>query len=197
MPAGCSFWRMAMDGNSFYTVQEDHYNCAVGSHTHHIALPVERAKELEETVGFMVASGYIEMKEVPGIPTLPSAPNVVAYGPAASAKFPADVVVVAAKPAAAMLLYEAAVRCGAGNAVTNIIGRPGCAALPMTQQSGTAALSFGCRGNRTFTGLSDEELYFFVPGEKWEAVSKSLEQIVAANAAMAKYYDGKLVSFGA
>ena len=32
-PSGCSFWRLAAEGKTFYTVPENHYNCAVGVHT--------------------------------------------------------------------------------------------------------------------------------------------------------------------
>lgn len=28
-PSGCSFWRLAAEGRTFYTVPEDHFNCAV------------------------------------------------------------------------------------------------------------------------------------------------------------------------
>jgi hypothetical protein len=37
-PSGCSFWRLAADGAIFYTVPENHFNCAVGAYTHNIAL---------------------------------------------------------------------------------------------------------------------------------------------------------------
>src|SRR6185436_10868952 len=56
MPSGCSFWRIAAEGATFYTVPSDHYNCAVGSHTHNIELPRERADELEQTISFMTKS---------------------------------------------------------------------------------------------------------------------------------------------
>lgn len=186
-----------MNGTTFYTEQTHHHNCAIGSHTHAIPLPAERAKELEETVGFMVSSGYLRMEEVPGIPTLKSAPAVIAYGPAeaSSGSFTPDVVIVAATPAQAMLLYEAALRAGAGQALTNVLGRPGCAALPLAIQSGVAALSFGCRGNRTFTGIGDGEMYFVVPGEAWPRVAASLEPVLTANQAMASHYDGKAQQF--
>ena len=37
-PAGCSFWRLAAAGRTFYTVPADHFNCAVGSvHAQHSA----------------------------------------------------------------------------------------------------------------------------------------------------------------
>ncbi|MFN7919161.1 MAG: DUF169 domain-containing protein [Bryobacteraceae bacterium] len=190
-PSGCTFWRYAMQGQSFYTVPSDHYNCAVGAHTHAVSLPAERAKELEDTVGFMVANHYIEMKEVPGIPVLPKTPAAVAYAPVDDAKFAADAVLLAADPNAAMLLYEAALRAGAGNALTNVLGRPGCAVLPLAGMTGSTSLSFGCKGNRTFTGLPASQLYVAIPGKHWGAVAQQVEVVCAANAAMGQYYDNK------
>jgi len=46
VPAGCSFWREAMDGRTFYTVPSDHYNCAVGAYTHNIPQPADRSTAL-------------------------------------------------------------------------------------------------------------------------------------------------------
>ena len=47
VPSGCSFWRMASEGRTFFTVPSDHYNCPIGAYTHSIPLPADRAKELE------------------------------------------------------------------------------------------------------------------------------------------------------
>lgn len=189
VPAGCSFWRYAFEGRTFYTEPADHWNCAVGAHTHAIPQPPHRAGVLADTVGFMVGSGYLEMAEVPGIPVLPASPNYVAYGPLASAPFAADVVLLAVKPYTAMLVYEAALRAGAAQPLSNILGRPGCAVLPLTMGAGTTSLSFGCKGNRTFTGLPAEELYVCVPGAKWADVEVQLSAIEQANAAMERYYE--------
>ena len=79
VPAGCSFWREAMDGRTFYTVPADHYNCAVGAYTHNIPLPANRNTALNDTIGFMVDSGYLQMAEVPMIPVLPKTPQYVVY----------------------------------------------------------------------------------------------------------------------
>ncbi len=35
-PSSCSFWRLAADGRTFYTVPDDHHNCPIGSYTHNI-----------------------------------------------------------------------------------------------------------------------------------------------------------------
>jgi len=189
MPASCSFWREAMNGRAFYTVPADHYNCAVGSYTHSIAIPEEHGPVLNETIGFMVGSGYLQMAEVPGIPVLPKPPAFVAYAPMDQANFPVDVVLMAATPASAMLIYEAALRAGAGDALTQTLGRPGCAVLPLAVGTEKASLSFGCKGNRTFTGLPDGEMYIAIPGSKWDAVVKAAGEIVAANAAMGAHYE--------
>jgi uncharacterized protein (DUF169 family) len=188
MPAGCAFWRAAMDGHSFYTVPSDHYNCAVGSYTHAIQVPADRGNVLMDTIGFMVGSGYLQMAEVPGIPVLPEQPEFIAYAPASEATFAPDVVLIAAKPASAMLIYEAALRAGAGDALSQTLGRPGCAVLPLSVKTGQAAMSLGCKGNRTFTGLPDEELYVAIPGAKWDAVLSALTDIVAANGTMEAHY---------
>lgn len=67
--AGCVFWDRAMEGKSFYTLPADHWNCAVGSHTHKIGLPADRGSELDDTIGFMIETRYLDAAEVANIPT--------------------------------------------------------------------------------------------------------------------------------
>src|ERR1051325_6040629 len=181
VPAGCSFWQKAASGQASYTVPANHYNCAVGSYTHKIELPPERACELTQTLEFMAENRYVAMAEVPGIPTLDKTPNLIAYAPLDGANFKADVVLLAVKPAQAMLVYEAAVKAGAGTALTNAPGRPACAGLPLTQLTRGTSDSLGWKGNRTFTGLPDEEMYFSTPADKLEAVMEKLTEAHEAN----------------
>src|SRR5687767_7068029 len=98
VPAGCSFWQKAMDGQSFYTVPANHFNCAVGSYTHKIDLPEDRAHELTDTLTFMAENNYVAMSEVPGIPTLEKTPAAIAYAPIDSATFKPDVILFAVNP---------------------------------------------------------------------------------------------------
>ena len=195
VPAGCVFWEKAMRGQTFYTVPSDHYNCAVGSHTHRIALPAERAHELNDTIVFMAQNNYVATAEVPSIPTLARPPGAVAYGPIDGAGFKPDVVLIAAKPAQAMLIYEAAIKAGAASALTNALGRPACAVLPLTMASGQTSISLGCKGNRTFTGLPDDEMYVAIPGDKWQLVLEKLAEAHEANAAMERYYRERKTQF--
>ena len=186
--AGCTFWRHARRGQAFYTVPADHYNCAVGAHVHGIPLPEDRAPELTDTIDAMAEAGYIDRSEVPSIPTVWEPPAYVAYAPVETAAFAPDVVVVAATPAQAMLLHEAALRAGVTPMTVPAVGRPGCAVLPIAMQTGEAAMSLGCAGNRLSTALADGELYSAIPGPTWASVAEALPDILGANETMSRRY---------
>ena len=188
--SGCTFWQIAQQGHVFYTEPDDHH-CAVGSYTHSMA-PAPDA-DLPGTIELMVAQNYIKPDEVAGIPTLADSPSVVAYGPALAEAFDPAVVVVAAQPAQAMLFSVAAVRAGAGEAVSSLIARPGCAVIPQAVGDGIAAMSFGCIGNRTYTGLPDGELYVAIPGASWTGVTEALQAIMEANNSMESHYKSTLI----
>jgi uncharacterized protein (DUF169 family) len=185
-PSGCSFWRLAAEGRRFYTVPADHAGCAVGSYTHNIPLPPERAHELEQTLGFMVGLGYVRMEEVPGIPRLPRTPAAVVYSPLGETPGDPDVVLVAGRPGRLMVLNEAAIRAGVPSRLP-LLGRPTCMALPVALD-GSAAMSLGCIGNRVYTGLDEDELYVALPGREVPRVVAELGMITAANAALAEYH---------
>ena len=159
---------------NFYTVPSDHYNCAVGSHTHNIPLPPERAKELEQTLSFMTDIGYIKMEEVPGIPQLATMPGAVVYSPLGDAPVDPDVVIFAGPAAQIMLLQEAAHRAGR-TAQFPMSGRPTCMAIPAAMAKG-AITSSGYIGNRVYTDLADGELYAMVPEKIWSASRMSSRQ---------------------
>jgi uncharacterized protein (DUF169 family) len=192
VPAGCAFWKEAQAGRTFTTTPEDHFGCAVGAYTHRIELPVARSGELGDTITFMVQAGYLNIEEVPGIPTLSQVPAYIAYGPVDQVPFSPSVVLVALKPSRAMVLYEAALQVGVTTALMPALGRPACAVLPLTLQTEAAAISLGCAGNRTFTGLPDDALYVGIPGSKWPAVVERLAQICDANQTMRAHYASRL-----
>ena len=189
-PSGCSFWRLAAGGKTFYTLPSDHYNCPIGSHTHNISLPPERAAELEQTLSFIVGIGYLKMEEVPGIPRLAQTPGAIVYAPLADMPgnpvLDPDVVLVACTPHRAMLIEEAAMRAGSA-AKFPILGRPTCAAIPAAIAQGVVA-SAGCIGNRVYTGLKDDELYVAIPGRDLSPVTEEIAAISAANAQLAEYH---------
>lgn len=49
-------------------------------------------------------------------------------------------------------------------------------ALPATLQAGSIS-SLGCTGNRVYTGLGDDEMYFVVRGKNLAALADTLDTI--------------------
>jgi len=184
-PSGCSYWRVAAEGRVFYTVPEDHFNCAVGAYTHNISLSPEREKETQQTLKMMFELNYVKPEEVPTIPRLAKAPAAIAYAPLGDSPFAPDVVLFSCKPSAAMLLNEAANRAGIASGAP-ALGRPTCMALPASLQHG-AILSPGCIGNRIYTGLGEDEVYVVFRGRDLAIVADALGTIVSANAALSDY----------
>lgn len=188
-PSGCSFWRLAAAGQVFYTIPENHFNCAVGAYTHNISLSPEREQETMQTLKMMFDLGYVKPEEVPQIPRLPKAPAAIVYAPLGDSPFAPDAVLIACKPSSAMLLNEAVSRAGvAGGAPA--LGRPTCMALPAALQNG-AILSLGCVGNRVYTGLGEDEMYLVVRGKDLGAIADALGVISSANAALNDYARGR------
>ena len=184
-PSGCSFWRLAAEGRTFYTVPSDHFNCAVGSYTHNIDLSPERAAETTQTLELMFRVNYLRPEEVAGIPRLPQAPVAVLYSALADTPVLPSVILFACRPASAMLLQEATLRAGKPGALPPL-GRPTCMALPAALAHGTVT-SLGCIGNRVYTGLSDDDLYVAIPGADLPEVADALEVITSANAELNAY----------
>lgn len=188
-PAGCSFWRLAAEGGSFSTAPEDHYNCPVGSYTHNIPLPENRAQELPNILGTMTSLGYLKMEEVPGMPVLPKTPKNILFAPLGDTTVDPDVVLFVATPGKLMLLEEAALRAGAASKLP-LLARPTCMAIPAALQHGMVT-SAGCVGNRVYTNLGDDELYAAIPGSALELVAQELQTIATANSTLEQYHRGR------
>jgi uncharacterized protein (DUF169 family) len=193
-PSGCSFWTLAAAGRTFYTTPEDHYNCPIGSYTHHIALPKEREHELSDTLSLMTDLGYLRMAEVPAVPRLDTTPAATIYAPLSDTPVDPDVVIVTGTPGGLMLLHEAATRSGIGN--TSLLGRPTCMAIPAALSSGMAS-SLGCVGNRIYTRLGDEEFYSVVSADKLSAIAGEIATITAANVMLTQYHRERRASITA
>jgi len=132
------------------------------------------------------------MEEIPSIPRRQGPFGVALYAPLALATFQPDIVLVRGTVKQLMLLAEAAQAADvAGGGAT--MGRPTCAVLPETLQSGRTATSFGCIGNRVYTGLGDDEGYYAMPGAKVADVVSKLAVIVEANRKLEVFHKSRAV----
>ncbi len=186
-PAGCSYWKLALEGKTFYTEASDHLHCTIGAYTHGVDLSAEKENELKSMVGNMVNLGYLRMEEIPSIPHLSSAFGVAIYSPLADAPCDPDVVLVRGNAKQIMLLAEAA-RAAHVSYEGATLGRPACAMIPATMQSSRGTTSLACIGNRVYTGLADDELYFAIPGTKIRELVDQLETITNANRELEGYH---------
>ena len=162
-PAGCGYWRRAAAGEVFYTVADDHKRCPVGAHTHNVTLSPSEQQELMGLVQTMVGLSYLKMEDVPQIPTRRTPLQVAVYAPLDAAPVPPDVVLVRGNARQLMLLAEAAQAAGVAGAGATM-GRPTCSVLPEAINSERTAASFGCVGNRVYTGAGETEALLRHPG---------------------------------
>jgi uncharacterized protein (DUF169 family) len=190
-PAGCGYWRRAAAGEVFYTVADDHKRCPVGAHTHNVTLSPEEKQELMGLVQTMVGLSYLKMEEVPQIPTRKTPLEVAVYAPLDRAPVAPDVVLVRGNARQLMLLAEASQSAGVAGAGPTM-GRPTCAVLPEAINTARTSASFGCIGNRVYTGAGDDEAYFAIPGAQLAVVEEQLAVIVHANQELEKFHRGRL-----
>jgi uncharacterized protein (DUF169 family) len=189
-PSGCTYWKLAADGQTFYTEAADHHNCPIGAYTHGVDLPAAQLQELRGVIGTMVELGYLRSEEVAGIPRRHDVFGVAVYAPlanGANGTEAPDVVMVRGNAKQLMLLEEAAGAAGVGGNAS-LMGRPTCAAIPAAVESQRGVPSLGCIGNRVYTELADDELYYALPGKHLGAVVEKLATIVKANQELEKYH---------
>jgi uncharacterized protein (DUF169 family) len=190
-PAGCSYWREASEGRSFFTAADDHTSCPVGAFTHGVQLSPEKAAELQSLVGTMIELRYLKSEEVPQLPHRIQAMRFAAYAPLARASFEPDVVIFRGRARPIMILTEAARAAGAFDNGA-VMGRPACAMIPQALDARNGVASVGCIGNRVYTGLDDDELYFSVPGASIGHVLDQLDTVLAANEALEGFHKKRL-----
>jgi uncharacterized protein (DUF169 family) len=179
-PAGCGYWKRAGRGEMFYTLGADHLGCAIGAHTHGAELTPEARENLMGTIAMMTDLGYLAASEIPQIPHRTSRLAVLTYGPLAVLPREPDVVLVRARPRAAMLLAEATHACGVRSDRPTVV-RPACAMVPDAMTTGRAVTSFGCIGNRVYTELPDDEVWWTLPGRDLTTVLTQISTLVEAN----------------
>jgi uncharacterized protein (DUF169 family) len=195
VPSACAFWGRAEAG-VFYADAEKHFNCAVGALTHGFELPDHVQQQLGATVKQMFDCAYLAPEEPPHIPTMTRKAAGVLYGPLKDLPDEPDLVLMWLTPFQAMLWAEAAGACRwTGEARLPVLGRPACAALPLALNQGATALSLGCIGMRTFTGIGDDRLLAVVPFSRAPELAGALSSIDEANAAMRAAYQSHKGAF--
>ncbi len=194
VPSGCTFWRRA-EHDLFYAAAEDHMGCLIGAMVMGFELSESQTDELMGLVGDMCAVAYLEEDEVAELPSFKPGASGVVYGPLAEFTQDPDVVLVWVTPQQAMLLEETV----GGTRWTSegggsVLGRPACGVLPRADDSGSATLSLGCAGMRTFTDIPDHFALVAIPSNQLKGIEAALDKTVEANGQMTVTYEAMKAS---
>jgi uncharacterized protein (DUF169 family) len=195
VPSACTFWRRAELG-TFYASAEQHYNCPIGSMVMGFDLPATVSEGLGGLVQSMCDAHYLSIDEAAKIPKVGRKSVGIVYGPLCEFPLDPELVVIWLNVAQAMLYSEAAGRAAWTGAQMDILGRPGCAALPRALHSNQPSMSLGCVGMRTFTEISDDMNLAVIPGSALAGFVDALEGTVDSNTTMRSYYSACKAAIG-
>lgn len=187
VPSACTFWRLAEQG-VFYASAEDHQECPIGMMTMGFHMPEAAQQRAQDLVGTMASVQYFSPAEVSALPVVKKPHQHIVYGRLDQFPGEADVVLCILDTQQAMLIAEALGNTSWLQAGQPAFGRPTCAIIPRTLQTGTPSLSFGCVGARTYTGLTPGELVLTLPASQFSHLVERLDVIVSANAALAPFH---------
>lgn len=195
VPSSCAFWIRAEKG-TFFASAEDHFNCPVGAMVMGFELPDPAKAELMNVVGRMCDCNYLSGDEVSSIPHVRNAKAGIVYGPLNNFPIEPDLLLFWTNPKQLMIFCEAA---GISNWSVNVgstaSGRPACAVIPLAIEKNQAAVSLGCMGMRTFTGVSDDLVLVAIPGRKASEFLDRLRITIEANASMQEFYESRRLAF--
>lgn len=173
-PSVCTFFSEGTR-QPFYAGLPAHEACEIGAFVLGVEPKAELGQRLMGTVAMMHQEGYLRPGEETRIPRNPVPPRFVAYGPLGSLPVVPGTVLMFGSAKAAMLAMEAA----PGPVPVN--GRPMCAVVPTLNAGAPVAVSTGCIGSRTYTGLADGEMIIGVRGDHLAEFVRSLSKIRGAN----------------
>ncbi len=197
VPSACTFWRLAEDG-VFFASGSDHRHCPIGMMTMGFQMPEESQQQAQDLVGTMAKVQYFSPAEVSALPVINKPHEQIVYGRLDAFPIEPDVILSIVDAQQAMLIAEAL---GDMNWLQPgelaSFGRPTCAVIPRTLQTGKTSLSFGCVGARTYVGLKPGELVITLLPQAFTSLVERLETIVQANNALAPYHQGQKVAFPA
>lgn len=175
--AGCVFWMHGV-ATTFSTAPEDHGNCSVGSLTHGLKSLDEVAAN--DDVSALLASGWVTMDMVPGIPTVSKKAASIVYGPLMETPVDPDVVLLRVNGRQMMVLSDAIPG-------LRIEGKPQCHIVAVAKEQGVAAASVGCALSRARTGMQPHEMTCAIPGHEFAEVTHRVQAAAEVDGVVAKY----------
>jgi uncharacterized protein (DUF169 family) len=185
-PAGCRFWQEAAT-QVFATVPRDHELCSIGMYTHHLESGAGVQADLGDALKIFGDLGYVRPEDMPFVPVLYRAAEVVVYGPLASIPVKPDVVLLFVSADQTLILSEASQQLE--NGLPPAMGRPACGVVAQAFNTGRTALSLGCCGARAYLDvLTPDVALYAIPGSRLEAFTERVAALSQANSVLTSFH---------
>ena len=171
----------------FVTSAADHERCAIGQYTHSLDMSPAGAADLEDALKLFADLTYVTERDVASIPVIKQKASHIIYGPLAATPLPPDVVLLFVHAAQTLILSEASQQIEGG--LPPAMGRPACAVVPQTRNSGRSALSLGCCGARAYLDILRNDIALYaVPGASIDAFADRVAALAQANGILAVFH---------
>jgi len=185
-PAGCRFWQEA-GSRVFATSAADHERCAIGQYTHGLDMSAAAQTDLQDALKVFADLTYVRPEDLAAIPVLQVKARYVIYGPLSETPLAPDVVLLLVQASQTLILSEASQQVEGG--LPPAMGRPACAVIPQSRNTGRSALSLGCCGARAYLDvLTDEKALYAVPGSSLAAFADRVKALASANTGLSKFH---------
>lgn len=185
-PAGCRFWQEAGE-RVFATSPSDHDRCSIGLYTHNLEMAPAAGADLADALKVFADLTYVRDQDLAMIPVLESKPKYVVYGPLDQIPVDPDVVLLFVRANQILILSEASQQVEGG--LPPAMGRPACAVIPQSHNTGRSALSLGCCGARAYLDvLTDDVALYAVPGPALSAFADRVQALANANELLTKFH---------
>ena len=185
--AGCVFWELGAE-SAVVTEAKDHANCAVGMFTHHMSVTTaSQQDDLNTSLKIFEDLGYVRPEDIPGIPVLKNESKYVIYASLASTALPPSTVLLFANSRQSLAITEAVQQLELG--APPALGRPACAVIPQSINSGKAAMSLGCCGARAYMDvLTDDFALWALPGAQISEYADRIKVLAQANQVLSQFH---------
>lgn len=150
----------------------------MGSVTHGLKSLDEVAAN--DDVSALLASGWVTMDMVPGMPTVAKKPASIVYGPLTETPVDPDVVLLRVNRRQMMVLSDAIPG-------LRIEGKPQCHIVAVAKEQGVAAASVGCALSRARTGMQPHAMTCATPGHELSEVTHRVQVAAEVDGVVAKY----------
>jgi uncharacterized protein (DUF169 family) len=185
-PAGCRFWQEAAH-RVFATTATDHSLCSIGQYTHGLEMSPASNTDLMTALKVFADLTYVREQDVQEIPVLAFKSSYVVYGPLAEMPVNPDVVLLFVRADQTLILSEASQQLEGG--LPPAMGRPACAIIPQSRNTGRSALSLGCCGARAYLDvLSSDVALYAIPGTTLGQFAERIAALASANEILTKFH---------